>query len=179
VFDFDPMKSASLHPKLTTVSSVFEERTVDDMRNLHDQIMTHGFDGAAARQKASDAEGQTHRRKPRLRQSSFVSTMDMIEAPFYGALGFVEGAFTPHVVNETGERNETTIERNVTECRINAIRFVNNLTYFAWYHELDYGIDRKILFGTDSMSSSYSFSFNCFYAMDEAVEIASTQTFMD
>ena len=144
------------------------------MRNLHDEIMIHGLDGAAARQKTSE-DTPTQSKRPRLRQSSFVNTMDMIEAPWYASLGFIEGAFSPHVVNETEyERNSTSIERNITECRINSIRFVNNLTYYYWYLELDYGIDRKMLFGTDSISSSYPFSLTCFYAVDEAIEIATS-----
>ena len=39
VFDFEPMKNASLHQKkLQTVSTPFNEKTSIDMRNLHDDI---------------------------------------------------------------------------------------------------------------------------------------------
>ena len=66
----------------------------------------------------------------------------------------------------------------MTECRINTIRFINNLTYFAWYSELDYGIDRIMLFGTESATASYLFSRHCYFAVDEAVYIATTTAFM-
>ena len=110
------------------------------MRNLHDQLTSAGLD-------ASGDQVPGKKNRPRLR-SSFVNTVDYIEAPFYATIGFIEGAFTPHSVNETNKPEETTIERNVTQCRLNTIRFINNITYLAWYSELDYGIDRIMLFGT-------------------------------
>jgi len=174
IFNFGPMKSASLHPRLATVSSPFPESTVSSMRDLHDHLLNG----------ETDSDPTTHQR-PRLKSTPFVSTVDSIEVPFYASLGFIEGAFAPPLTNTTEDKSsennstESAFRRNVTECRTNTIRFINNMTYLAWYAELDYGVDRIMLYSTQMATQSFPFLFHCYFTFDEAVGVATSEGFMD
>ena len=92
--------------------------------------------------------------------------MDALEIPYYGLLGFIEGAFAnrfekEYITNSTfaqtaddsyddsdDDEGVVIVTRNVTSCRLNSIRFINNMTYLVWYSELDYGVDRIMLYAT-------------------------------
>jgi len=114
------MKSGSLKPSLKTISSPFTSETVADMRALHDTLVVD------------------HIPEPRVRESFFVNSTDIFSVPYFTVLGFTEGAFF-----------EQGTESNITACRINSIRFANNVTMLAWHSELKYGVDKVLLYTTD------------------------------
>ena len=55
----------------------------------------------------------------------------------------------------------------------------NNITYLAWHTHLSYGIDKILLYTSETLQQSYPFSFHCYYTIDEAGTIATADDFMN
>lgn len=60
--------------------------------------------------------------------------------PFYTGLGFTDGAFF-----EQNATDPTTI----AGCRVDSIRLGNNATMLAWHSELNYSVDRILLYAVE------------------------------
>ena len=128
----------------------FSQPTVSDMRKLHDNLVE---DSSLLRKlgfgNKEQAQGTSH---PHLRQnnaqdiaqdyaqnyaSGLLNNTFAISVPYYAGLGFVDGVFA-----ENGGSN-------VTACRINSVRFGNNVTLLTWYGQIRYGVDKIMLYTTN------------------------------
>ena len=98
---------------------------------------------------------------------SFVNNTSTVSVPYYAALGFVEGAFAQNGGS------------NVTACRLNSIRFGNNVTLLAWYTHIRYGVDKIMLYTTELAEQLYPFSYHCYYTADEAKQLTEQDDFMN
>ena len=80
--------------------------------------------------------------------------------PFYLILGFVDGAFSPS---------------NITECRINSLRFMYNVSRLAFHAKVNYGVDMIMKYTSQTLKQFYPFSFHCYYATSESIWISRTE----
>ena len=142
------------------------------MRELHDKLlMSKGKTSWLHRfgLGLSDEEGagETRQHKHRLGQSLYdfqtatglVNNTMPVSVPYYAGLGFLDGVFS-----ENGGSN-------VTACRLNSVRFGNNVTLLAWYAQIRYGVDKIMLYTTELAQQLYPFSFHCYYTADEAQKL--------
>ena len=98
---------------------------------------------------------------------SLVNNTNTISVPYYTALGFIDGAFSQNGGS------------NVTACRLNSIRFGNNVTLLAWYSEIRYGVDKIMLYSSELAQQVYPFSYHCYYTIDEAQQLTQQDDFMN
>ena len=75
--------------------------------------------------------------------------------PFYLVLGFVDGAFGPS---------------NITDCRINSLRLVYNISRLAFHADVGYGVDMIMKYTSQSLKQFYPFSFHCYYTGTESYD---------
>lgn len=170
--DFEPMKSApntnqkaenwmsrhlqsTAHIRNPFRNGPFDKVSVEEMRELHDSLMetTNLFvkkHAEVERQSGVNARVGVN----------LVNNTQTISVPYYATLGFVDGAFS-----ENGGSN-------VTACRLNSVRFGNNVTLLAWYSQIRYGVDKIVLYSTELAQQLYPFSFHCYYTVDEAQTLA-------